>query len=89
MLSVSDLESLGFSRSHAQLLVRNNKFVLIVKNQSKDQFGVRLNNIAKIYGVSRKQAAKVIFSFPPFAGLDHNRVVRDIVRAYLDMSHCG
>ncbi|MBI2598258.1 MAG: hypothetical protein HYW50_03620 [Candidatus Diapherotrites archaeon] len=36
--------------------------------------------ITQIYGVSREQAAKAIFSFPPFAGLDHNRVLRQALR---------
>ncbi len=80
MLSIQDLESLGFLRSHAQLLLHGNYFVLMVKNQSKIQFGVRMNKIAQAYGISREQIAKAIFSFPPFAGLNHNRVLRQAVR---------
>ncbi len=82
MLSIVDLESMGFLRYHAQLLLHDNHFILMVKNQSKAQFGERMNRIAQTYAISREQITKAVFSFPQFAGLDHSRVVADLTRVY-------
>ena len=82
MLSILDLESLGFLRSHAQLLIHGNNFVLLVKNKTKEEFGSRLDKIAIVYEVSRAQVAKAVFTHPPFAGLDHSRVFEGIRKVY-------
>ncbi|MBI4043173.1 MAG: hypothetical protein HY393_00005, partial [Candidatus Diapherotrites archaeon] len=75
MLSVSDLVDLGFLRSQAGLLLDNADFILHVKSWDKNEFKSRMDAIEKVYGVSREQVVKAVFTSPQFAGLDHSRVL--------------
>ncbi len=80
MLTIPDLEEFGFLRSHAQLLIQDNEFVLRIKNLNKEQFSEQMNRIANVYGATKEQVAKAIFAFPSFAGYDHARVMAQATR---------
>ena len=42
------------------------------------------DNIAQVYGCSQAEVIKAILNWPQFAGLDHERVVREAAEVYND-----
>ena len=82
MLAESELIEIGFSKEQAKSLLKDSDFVLVAKNKTKKDFEQRLKDAEKTYNVSREQVVRAVFSFPPFAGLDHARVLRQLVDVY-------
>lgn len=80
MFSVQDLVGIGFSREQAVLLLKDHYFILNWKNKSFEDFRKKMIEIQKVYSVSREKAAKAVFTHPPFAGYDHSRVLREVMR---------
>ena len=77
---LEELVSIGFNEKEAKKLAESNGFHHRRKNGQEltDLF----NEICRVYGCTFDKVKRAILSFPPFAGLDHGRVVRQGVEVY-------
>ena len=85
MLSVSELVDLGFLRSHAQLLLRDNAFVLLVKNQTKTQeyrVSKAVDLIRFISSVRPFKSLKTIPYFSPFDFPNTLKMIKESKQLY-------
>src|SRR3989344_2133004 len=76
------LESFGLSENESTLLVENAYFHH--KEKTREEFQTLFENIARAYSCSQAEVIKAILAFPPFAGLNHERVVREGTEVYHD-----
>ena len=76
------LESFGLSENESTLLVENAYFHH--KEKTREEFQALFENIARAYSCSQAEVIKAILAFPPFAGLNHERVVREGTEVYHD-----
>ena len=77
---LEELVSIGFGIEEAQALVRNKGFHH--KNKTRQELTDLFDEISKVYGWTFEEVKRAILSFPPFAGLDHERVVRQGIEVY-------
>jgi hypothetical protein len=76
MALIDELQKAGFSKEEAAKLVANEHFAAHNGNQTGKSFSDRLRKAAIAYSTNIETVRKAVLSFPPFAGLDHERVVR-------------
>ncbi|MBS3125610.1 hypothetical protein J4211_05175, partial [Candidatus Woesearchaeota archaeon] len=69
-------------RSEASALFENPHFHH--KGKSVAEFKELINDIANVYQWTTEAVKKAILAFPPFAGYDHERVVREGTEVYHD-----
>ena len=77
---LGELISIGFEREEAEKLVESHDFHH--KRKNRQELTDLLNKISGIYDWTFDNVKKAILGFPPFAGLDHERVVREGVEVY-------
>ena len=77
---LEELVSIGFEREEAQKLAESNSFYH--KRKTRQELTDLFNKISGFYGWSFDEVKRAILSFPPFAGLDHERVVRQGIEVY-------
>ena len=76
------LEDCGFTSAQAHMLAEHPWFNH--KRKTQVELEQILENIATIYECTREETIERILKFPPFAGLDHVRVVREATQIYGD-----
>ena len=74
------LESFGLSEKESTLLTENPYFHH--KRKTREEFESLFERIARTYACSQAEIVKAILTFPPFAGYDHERVVREGTSVY-------
>ena len=79
---LEELVSIGFSEEEAKILAESNGFHH--KRKSSHELTDLFNKISGIYECSFEEVKRAILNFPPFAGLDHERVVRQGIAVYGD-----
>ena len=72
----------GFSEDEAERLVNNHRFAQQNSNKSAEEIKKKIETIANIYLTTETAICKSAFSFPPFAGYDHHRVLQGIKDTY-------
>jgi len=77
---LEELVSIGFGIKEAQRLAESNSFYH--KRKTRQELTDLFNKISGFYGWSFDEVKRAILSFPPFAGLDHERVVRQGIEVY-------
>ena len=75
---LEELVYIGFEREEAQKLTESNNFHH--KRKSRQELTDLFNKISGIYGCDFDDIKRAILSFPPFAGYDHERVLRQKTR---------
>jgi len=79
---LEELVSIGFSEEEAKILAESNGFHH--KRKSSHELTDLFNKISGIYECSFEEVKRAILNFPPFAGYDHERVVRQGIAVYGD-----
>src|SRR3989344_5653567 len=79
---LEELVSIGFEREEAQKLTESNNFHH--KRKSRQELTDLFNKISGIYGCDLERIKRAILTHPPFAGYDHERVVRQGIEVYGD-----
>ncbi len=82
MVTIEELVELGFSEKNAVALSQKSYFQRRLRRASKSTLESNLENIERIYGVSRNQSVKAVFSFPQFAEYNHSRVLKEAQDVY-------
>ena len=75
---LEELVSIGFEREEAQKLAESKDFHH--RRKTSQELTDLFNKISGVYGWSFDDVRSAVLSFPPFAGLDHERVVRQKTR---------
>ena len=75
---LEELVSIGFSEEEAKILAESNGFHH--KRKSSHELTDLFNKISGIYECSFEEVKRAILIHPQFAGLDHERVVRQKTR---------
>ena len=52
------------------------------KKKSREEFESLFDTIAKTYSCSQAEVIKAILTHPPFAGYNHERVIREATKVY-------
>ena len=76
------LESFGLSEKESTLLVESAHFHH--KEKTREEFQALFERVARAYDCSQAEVVKAILAHPPFAGYDHERVVREGTEEYHD-----
>ena len=79
---LEELVSIGFEIEEAQKLAASNGFHH--KNKTRQELTDLFKKISSFYGCTFDDIKKAILTQPQFAGLDHERVVRQGVEVYGD-----
>ena len=79
---LEELVSIGFSKKEAQKLSESNGFHH--RKKSRHELIGLFTKISEVYECSFDSVKRAILSFPQFAGLDHERVVRQGTEIYGD-----
>ena len=74
------LAEAGFDGEAAKKLADNERFIRNYANKFSEEILERINLIAAIYDTDADSVRDAITKFPPFAGLDHKRVMRKLSR---------
>ena len=77
---LEELVSIGFEREEAQRLAENNSFHH--RKKTRQELTDLFNKISGVYGCTFEEVKRAVLSFPPFAGYDHERVVRQGIQVY-------
>src|SRR3989338_7130113 len=79
-----ELKNAGFAPDEIAKLSQNRSIVLGSSNKTGNAIPLvdKIRKIAKIHNVPEAEVRKAILSFPPFAGLDHHRVLAAITSTY-------
>jgi len=77
---LEELVSIGFEREEAQKLAESSDFHH--RKKSRQELTDLFNKISGVYNCTFGKVKKAILSFPPFAGLDHERVVKQGIEVY-------
>ena len=72
----------GFSEDEAERLANNGWFMQHYSNKSAGEIKERIKTIADIHCTTEATIRKAVLLHPPFAGLDHQRVLQGIKDAY-------
>ena len=75
---LEELISIGFEREEAQKLAGSEGFHH--RKKTRQELTDLFNKISGVYNCTFEDVKKAVLSFPPFAGLDHERVVRQKTR---------
>src|SRR3989344_7131505 len=75
---LEELVSIGFEREEAKKLAESNGFHH--RKKTRQELTDLFNKISGVYNCTFEDVKKAVLSFPPFAGLDHERVVRQKTR---------
>ncbi len=77
---LEELISIGFEREEAQRLVESNHFHH--RRKTRLELTDLFNKISGVYGCGFEEVKRAVLTHPPFAGLDHERVVRQGIAVY-------
>jgi len=77
---LEELVSIGFERKEAQKLAESNGFHH--RRKTRQELTDLFNKISGVYDCTFEDVKKAVLNFPPFAGLDHERVVRKGIEVY-------
>ena len=77
---LEELVSIGFGREEARKLAESSGFHH--RKKTRQELTDLFNKISGIYNCTFDDVKKAILAFPPFAGYDHERVVRQGVEVY-------
>ena len=72
----------GFSEGEAERLVNDDRFAQRNSNKSAEEIREKIKTIARKYLTTETDIRKAVLSFPPFASLNHQRVLQGIRDAY-------
>ena len=72
----------GFNESEAAELETDDWFAKSNGNKTAQEITDRIHSISIVYNTTYPKIRKAILTFPQFAGLDHQRVIKGIKEAY-------
>jgi len=75
---LEELISIGFEREEAKKLAEDNGFHH--RKKTRQELTDLFNKILDVYNCTFDDVKRAVLSFPPFAGYDHERVVRQKTR---------
>ncbi|MCD6279850.1 hypothetical protein J7J26_03720 [Candidatus Micrarchaeota archaeon] len=71
------LTKMGFTEEQSLILSKDEFFI---KHNKLETLAQKISAFAGIYKVDKNKICEAILKFPPFAGLDHERVIRQKTR---------
>src|SRR3989344_3760839 len=77
---LEELVSIGFNKEEAQKLAESNSFHH--RRKTRQELTDLFNKISGVYDCTFDDVKRAVLSFPPFAGYDHERVVRQGIEVY-------
>ena len=77
---LEELVSIGFEREEAQKLAESKDFHH--RRKTGQELTDLFNKISGVYDWSFDDVRSAVLTFPPFAGYDHERVVRQGIEVY-------
>ncbi|MEM3113230.1 MAG: hypothetical protein QXI33_02285 [Candidatus Pacearchaeota archaeon] len=75
---LEELVLIGFERKQAAKLAGSEYFCH--RSKTYEELTELFNRISRVYRCSSEEVKKAVLSFPPFAGYNHERVVRQGIR---------
>ena len=82
MSFVDMLVEVGFDHAAAIELSQDESFKSRCQNRTATELTGRIVRISNIYSITITDTLKIISAFPPFAGYNHERVIKGIKAAY-------
>ena len=77
---LEELVSIGFEREEAQKLAESDHFHH--RRKTKQELTYLFSKISGFYDCTFEEVKRAVLTHPPFAGLDHERVVRQGIEVY-------